>query len=486
MAEDQALGTDAQFTVNVDGQQIGGVQTVTASQSAGQTEPFTFLGNFAPGPHNITVSFVNNFIYPGLSGDRNLYVDGVTYDGQSVSNTTTPIYETALYPPNSTAGNFYGNATFQVNDTTSIPSGAASQPTTTPAPVSVGSGADTLVLNMAEDAYQGDAQFTVSVDGKQVGGTQTTTALVDDGQSQEFDVHGDFGPGTHTVSVDFLNDKIDGFYPGTQLAIDTTDRNLYVMGASLDGGAPASGAPWELSSDGSHDFTVTAGNDPSATAGSSGLFASDGAAATSSNPALPAGSLDTGSMSFISSPSGSDTSGSTTSSDTSSSGTMSTDTTSTNPTSSGATTASTASTDPTASGTTQTDPTSSGTTTATGSSDGTAPGAAPTAPTATGAAAATGSSDGTSSGATSMDPTSAGAAGSSGGTSSSTTSNDLSSTVGTATPTLQDVSGAAIPMITPTATPTSGTDTASNVSGSGAMWSTLHHSGQCGVVSHQG
>ena len=70
--------------------------------------------------------------------------------------------------------------TYQVNDTTSIPSGAASQPTTTPSPVSVGSGTDTLVLNMAEDPYQGDAQFTVSVDGKQIGGTQTTTAVVDD------------------------------------------------------------------------------------------------------------------------------------------------------------------------------------------------------------------------------------------------------------------------------------------------------------------
>jgi hypothetical protein len=352
MAEDQALGTDAQFTVNVDGQQIGGVQTVTASQSDGQTEPFTFLGNFAPGQHNITVSFVNNFIYPGESGDRNLYIDGVTYNGQTVSDTTTPIYETALFPPNSTEGNIYGNTTYQVNDTTSVPDGAASQPTTTPAPVSVGSGADTLVLNMAEDPYQGDAQFTISVDGKQIGGTQTTTAVVDQGQSQEFDVHGDFGSGTHTVSVDFLNDQIGDFYPGTQLAVDTTDRNLYVMGASLNGGTPASGAPWELSSNGSHDFSVTAGNDPSATAGSSGLFGSNGAAANDSNPALPNGSLGSGGMSFISSSSGSDTSGSTTSTDTSSTGTSSTGTNSTGTSSSETASSGAASSDPTSGSTT--------------------------------------------------------------------------------------------------------------------------------------
>jgi hypothetical protein len=304
MAEDQALGVDAEFTVNVDGQQIGGVQTVTAAQSSGQTEPFTFAGNWGPGNHDITVSFVNNFIYPGLSGDRNVYVDGLTYDGQTVSNTTTPLYQTPFFPPNSTTGNNYGNAVFSVNDTTSVPSGAPSTPTTTPAAVSVGSGPDTLVLNMAEDPYQGDAQFTVSVDGQQIGGTQTTTAVVDQGQFQEFDVHGNFGPGNHTVSVDFLNDAIGGYYPdGTpgvpsgQWALDSEDRNLYVMGMSLDGGTPASGAPWEISSDGTANFSVTSGSNPSATAFNSGLFATDGAAATSDNAAIPSGSLSIGSSS---------------------------------------------------------------------------------------------------------------------------------------------------------------------------------------------
>jgi predicted xylan-binding protein with Ca-dependent carbohydrate-binding module len=320
MAEDQALGVDAEFTLNVDGQQIGGVQTVTASQSAGQTQAFTFDGNFAPGAHTVTASFVNNFIYPGVAGDRNLYVDSSTYDGQTLSSTTTPIYQTGLYPPNSTTGNNYGNAVFKANDTTSIPSGAPSTPTTTPAAVAVGSGTDTLALNMAEDPYLGDAQFTVSVDGKQVGGTQTTSAVMFQGQSQEFDVHGNFGSGTHTVSVDFLNDQIGGFYPGTQDALDTTDRNLYVMGMSLNGGPAASGAPWELSSNGTKDFTVTAGSNPSATTASSGLFATDGAAATSDNAAISSSSLSTGTatsgMTFVASPtttpSSTDTTGTTT------------------------------------------------------------------------------------------------------------------------------------------------------------------------------
>ena len=275
VSEDQAAGVDAEFTVNVDGQQIGGVETATASHSAGQDETFTFLGNWQPGPHTVTVTFVNNFLYPGTAGDRNLYVDGVTYDGQTVSNTTTPIYTSPLFPPNSTSGDYFGNAVYTVNDTTPIPAGAPSTPTTTPGPVAIGSGPDTLVLDMAEDPYDGDAQFTVAVDGQQIGGTQTTSAVVSQGQQQEFDVSGNFGPGAHTVTVTFLNDLIGGFYPagtpglpatGGPWAIDTEDRNLYVTGASLDGGPQpsTSAVPWEISSDGSYSFNVTAGSTPGA------------------------------------------------------------------------------------------------------------------------------------------------------------------------------------------------------------------------------
>jgi uncharacterized protein YdeI (BOF family) len=297
MSGDSAVGTAPQFTVNVDGQQIGGLQTVTAAKDAGEDQTFTFQGNYAPGPHEITVTFSNNFLLPDQSGDRNLYIDGVTYDGQTVSSSTTPVYQSPVFPPNSTQGDILGNATFSINDTTTVPSDAQSTPTTTPSAVDVGSGADTLVLNMAEDSYEGDAQFTVSVDGKQVGGTLTTTAEVEQGQQQAFDVHGDWGSGTHTVSVTFTNDKIGDLYPGTDLAVDTTDRNLYVMGASLDGGTAVDGLPWELSSDGSTDFSVTAGSD------------------TSSNATITSDSLTTGSstsgMSFVASTSTGDSSAAT-------------------------------------------------------------------------------------------------------------------------------------------------------------------------------
>ena len=375
MSEDQAAGQDAQFTVNVDGQQIGSPQTVTASHSAGQDETFTFLGNYSPGPHKVTVTFTNNFLYPGTSGDRNLYVDGVTYDGQTVSNSTTPIYQSPLFPPNSWMGDIYGNAVYNVNDTTAS---SGSNQTTTPGAVSLGSGPDKLVLNMAEDPYQGDAQFTVSVDGKQIGGTQTTTAVVSQGQSQEFDVYGNFGGGTHDVAVTFLNDAVGGYYPaGTPLApnadpsqqwaLDTADRNLYVMNASLDGRPSAGNTPWELSSTGTQHFSVTAGNNPNAggssqggssqggsqngsqngsqtttgttTGGTTDTSSSTSNTATISSSSLNAGQNTNGStsgMNFVSSPSDTSATGSP-GSGSSSGGSGGSDTTTTAGTSSGGT-----------------------------------------------------------------------------------------------------------------------------------------------------
>ena len=174
-----AAGRDAEFTLNVDGQQIGGLQTVTASHAAGQTQTFTFQGNFAPGQHTIAITFANNSMTAGDKaafndgGDRNLYVNSVNYDGAGVAR-RSPGSTSHRSSHRSTPWREPGNAVYTVTDTTAVPANAPSTPSTTPAAVSVGTGADTLTLAMSEDPYQGDAQFTVSVDGKQVGGTLTT------------------------------------------------------------------------------------------------------------------------------------------------------------------------------------------------------------------------------------------------------------------------------------------------------------------------
>ncbi|MDR3530570.1 MAG: carbohydrate-binding domain-containing protein [Rhodopila sp.] len=334
-----APGTDGAFTLNVDGQQIGGVQDISAIQADGQEEAFTFQGNFAPGPHVITVTFTNNNGTPGDpstvgdTGDRNIYVDGVTYDGQTISSTTTPIYQSPGAPPNLSSA-VPGNAVFNVNDTTAVPADAPSTPTTTPGPVDYGSGPDTLTLQMSEDPYQGDAQFTVAVDGKQVGGTFTTTAIQYEGQQQAFNLSGNWGSGAHTVTVTYLSDRIGAVNAQGQ-AYDNQDQNLFVKGVSYDG-VQAGGTPWELATDGSQDFSVPSGGQPgtsntttsdasSTTTGTTSGTTSDtttgtttasGTATSTDNttvttPALTASQTQTGSssgMSFIASPTDSGTS----------------------------------------------------------------------------------------------------------------------------------------------------------------------------------
>ena len=100
---------------------------------------------------------------------------------------------------------------------------------------SAGSGPDTLILNLSEDAYEGEAQFSVTVDGKQLAAPQGVTASHGAGQSQAFAFNGNFGSGSHSVGVTFANDA----YGGTS----STDRNLYLDSATFDGTQVQGAAP---------------------------------------------------------------------------------------------------------------------------------------------------------------------------------------------------------------------------------------------------
>ena len=210
MSEDQYLG-DAQFTVSVDGVQQGGTQTTTASHGAGQQQAFDVQGSFAPGPHTVSVNFLNDAYGGSAALDRNLYVNSATIDGTAVANASLNEYNG-------------GPQSFSFTEAGTVPpvTGSGSPP----APVTIGSGPDTFLFSMAEDAYLGNAQFTISVDGVQQGGVQTTTALQSQGQTQSFAVQGSFGTGAHTETVNFLNDAYGGS--------PSLDRNLYVDGITYD------------------------------------------------------------------------------------------------------------------------------------------------------------------------------------------------------------------------------------------------------------
>ncbi len=129
----------------------------------------------------------------------------------------------------------------------SSPSPTPSPTAPTPAQTTLGSGSDTLVLRISQDAYQGSAQYTVKVDGAQIGGTQTAVAWHSSGQSDTLTVKGDWASGGHSVAVEFLNDA----WGGTA----TTDRNLYVDGMTYDGAGVANGSAALLSA-GAATFTV--------------------------------------------------------------------------------------------------------------------------------------------------------------------------------------------------------------------------------------
>ena len=218
---------DAAFTVSVDGTQLAGTFYATASHSAGASQNFTFKGNWVPGTHTVKVTFLNDAYGGTASTDRNLYVNDVTYDGTDTKQSA------ALYGD--------GSHTFSVTDSTAIP------------PVVTGGGSDSLLIKVSEDYYLANAQFTVSVDGKQLGGTFTATTLHSSGNSQTFAFAGDFGSGQHTVSVDFLNDA----YAGTP----STDRNLYVNDIVYNGTDTKQSAP--LYSNGAKTFSIAGGTTPS-------------------------------------------------------------------------------------------------------------------------------------------------------------------------------------------------------------------------------
>jgi Ca2+-binding RTX toxin-like protein len=109
---------------------------------------------------------------------------------------------------------------------------------------SFGSGKDTLVLKVAQDFWMGAAKYAVLVNGVQVGGTLTASALRTSGTADTVTINGDWGS-TLKLTVRFLNDF--GSTGG--------DRNLYLLGTSLNGTDLKVTAPFYHT--GGRDFTLT-------------------------------------------------------------------------------------------------------------------------------------------------------------------------------------------------------------------------------------
>jgi beta-glucanase (GH16 family) len=220
VAED-AWNGDAQFIVTVDGQQVGGTYTATLSHATGLWQNIDIGGTYSSGPHTVAVQFINDAWGGTAATDRNLYVQSVTINGETISHGSNNASNGATTTDGSAAMDINGTVTYSATGTT-----APTDPTPTPPPT--GGAVSTIVLHVAEDAWNGDAQFKVLVDGQQVGGTYTATTLHSSGQWQDFTITGDFGStGPGKVDVQFLNDGWGGSA--------ATDRNLYVQSIDVNG-----------------------------------------------------------------------------------------------------------------------------------------------------------------------------------------------------------------------------------------------------------
>ncbi len=238
VAQDAYEG-EAQFVFSVDGAQIGGIHTVHASHAAGAYEDIILTGDVSDASL-LSFQFVNDLYHGTPEQDRNLYIKQVSLDGHTMSGDSLINY----------AGwNGDGEAKLFNNGAAVLPIGERS--------------ANSLTLTVAADAYGGDAQFVVVVDGRQIGGVHGTHAAFAAGERETVTVSGDFGRNPGEIRIDFIND-LNGGAP-------EADRNLYVdkmtiNGTEVLGSAGQNGAGWSdattarMYSDGSLLFTQAQGD----------------------------------------------------------------------------------------------------------------------------------------------------------------------------------------------------------------------------------
>jgi hypothetical protein len=162
----------------------------------------------------VGINFLNDAYGGSAATDRNLYVSAVSLDG-----------------------------TVAINDSASLMSGGIKS-FIVPAPI-----LSSLTLNLSEDAYAGDARFSVAIDGQILGAAQAVATLHSSGNAQSFVFNAALSAGKHDIAVSFLNDAYGGS--------TTTDRNLYINGASV-GGTAVNGIAAALMSNGTSHFSVVA------------------------------------------------------------------------------------------------------------------------------------------------------------------------------------------------------------------------------------
>jgi hypothetical protein len=226
----------AEFTVTVNGEQVGGVFTASAAHGAA-SDTITLRGTFGAGAE-IAVAFVNDLWEGTAETDRNLHIDGASFNGEAIAGAAQTVW-------GNYAVSFAAGGVTPPTDGEEPPpvDGGEEEPPVEEPPVEeppadgggdteAGEGDDTLVLQVSGESYKGHAQFTVQVNGEQVGGTFTASAA-HGAASDTVTLRGDWGAEAE-VTVTFINDLWEG--------AAETDRNLHIDGASYNGEAIAGAA----------------------------------------------------------------------------------------------------------------------------------------------------------------------------------------------------------------------------------------------------
>ena len=186
---------------------LGGRTTAQVSVAENLTAVTTVTAGDVDGPGPLVYAIAGG-------ADKNLFA--IASNG-NLSFLTAPDYE----HPGSAAGTNDYAVTVQVSDRAG---GTDTQALTIH--VTDVTDPDTLVLHVSQNAYQGDAQFVVLVDGVQAGGTQTAHAAHGSGAPDTVTLYGDFAS-ANQVAVQFVNDALGGSAG--------QDRNLYVDDVTLNG-----------------------------------------------------------------------------------------------------------------------------------------------------------------------------------------------------------------------------------------------------------
>jgi len=206
-----AGGKYAHFKLLVDGKVVGEATTTS------QKKAYTFDVELDPSrTHAIAIEFDNDAMVGG--GDRNLFVSSLQLDGRNLALTGEGARYLVGAGGAQAARAFTGTMPWNGALVVDVPATSSPPP---PPPAANG----TLKLKVSGDSWNGAPQFVVLVDGKQIGGTQTTAAAHAKGEWQEITLSG-VGSNPGKVEVKFINDAWGGA---------GKDRNLYVDSIELNG-----------------------------------------------------------------------------------------------------------------------------------------------------------------------------------------------------------------------------------------------------------